>query len=189
MARPRILAVPADSHVSTTEYTQDGDAALSSICEAMLGGDAEARRRALVELADVRARMDDDDDEATRQTIVVMTAGLTDSDESVRDEAFETLLRLPDSDRHALSLQALGNDDTDIKLALLKLSREPCDEFEFTLNFQALDADEPTVREMASENLQALIGKNFPSTEAAFNWWETAPEARELATIWETTDE
>lgn len=184
--RPRRPAVSADLPVSTAGFAQqDEDAALSSVCEAMLSGDAEARRKALVELADVRARTDDDDDEATRQTIVVMTAGLTDSDESVRDAAFATLLRLPAADRRALSLQALGNADVDIKLALLQFSREPCDEFEFTFNFQALDAAEPEVRKAASRNLKELIGRTFPSSEAAFDWWETAPEAQELATSWQ----
>jgi len=116
-----------------------------------------------------------------RHTVVIMTVGLADPDENVRAAAFHTLLSLPDASRRALSLQALGNDDPEIMLALIEMSRAPQDEFEMTFNFQALDAEDPTVKEAADENLRELVGRTFDSAAAAFDWWEHDPQARALA--------
>ena len=101
------------------------------------------------------------DDVCERATLAIMTACLSDDDATVRDAAYDALLTLPRGERTALSLQVLGNDDRDMKVALLERSSVSDDEFSLTLNFHGLDADEDSIRETAALNVMKKTGKEF----------------------------
>lgn len=105
--------------------------------------------------------------------MAMMSKGLADSDESVREAAFDTLASLPSDERSALSLQVLGNDDDVLKVALLERQTDSSDETAVTLNFHGLDSDDENVRNLAAENIKQMFGVVFDSAASAFDWWET----------------
>lgn len=166
-----------------------GMTAFAAACAGVQSDDPAERARALNRLVAACEDIDEPDETVSRQILVIMTVGLKDDDPAVRAAAFDALLRLPLPERKALCLQALGNDDPEIKLALLELTGNPQEEFELTFNFQALDAEEPEVRKAASDNLRRLIGMSFASAEEAFAWWETVPDADTLFSNKERNDE
>ena len=160
-----------------------------SLCSLLQDEDAEIRAAALTALGafgrdggsepdETEAVSEDGGADETaadfrrRATVVMMTTGLADADPAVRDAAYETLVGLPDEERAQLSLQLMGNDDAALKLALLAETAQTDDEQSLTLNFHGLDADEPEIRQLAAENLQAKTGQTFESSEQAFDWYE-----------------
>lgn len=132
------------------------------------GGSASAPRAAAEAGADDVVEGDD-----FRNDVNTMTAALDDDSPDVRDAAFEALLELPDAEREVLSLQIIGGDDPVLKDQLLDTAAAGTDEFSVTLLMQALDDEDAAVRGKAAGRLRTFFSVDFPSTEAAMEWWES----------------
>ena len=108
---------------------------------------------------------------STMQSIVGNS--LKDADGNLRLRALETLERLPDDISSILYCNTLSGDFPDVKEKLL-LNHAGSNAFnDLALSFHALDDKNPDIAQIARENILAVTGQQFDSSEKAFEWWET----------------
>lgn len=121
------------------------------------------------------------DESALRVKLLVesVAAGLADSDNGVKDAAFETMLSLPEEASGILASQILCGDDAALKQQLLATAADSADPYHLQINLQAMSGEDVAARQQAADNLENALGQRFNSAEEAAKWIEanrTKPE-------------
>lgn len=167
-----------------------GQKTLDELRQRFVSGDAGQRRTALAEIrkafanrsqvVDVDSLEDDGTSEAARREarlvhdlVESVVDGLSDADETVRNEALATAVALNGDEGNVLMSRIMTTGDESLKNGLLELTTGTPTEKGMKVSLMGLGAREESVRMAAADNLEKLTGTKFATQDEAYDWWES----------------
>lgn len=167
-----------------------GERALAELRQRFASDDVEQRRAVLVDVrktfSDRPQILDDDssDDDGTSETakreaclvrdlVEAVVAGLSDPDETVRNEALTTAFALNGDEGNMLMSRIMTTGDEGLKNGLLELTVGTPSAKCVKVSLMGLGAAEESVRMTAADNLEKLTGTKFATQDEAYEWWES----------------
>lgn len=184
------------TEVLSTEVADETDGAdgrkktLDELRQRFVSGDAGQRRLALAGIRKAFANrpqvvdVDSLDDGGTsesakreacfvRDLVESVVDGLSDADETVRNEALATAVALNGDEGNVLMSRIMTTGDESLKNGLLELTTGTPTEKGMKVSLMGLGAVEESVRTTAADNLEKLTGTKFATQDEAYEWWES----------------
>ena len=173
IAALNVLSILKGEWCATVDNADNVDEAMAIRKDVVKGTESPAEEERCADAAQNLEPIESENDDIEQRAVyAMMTLGLQDENSSVRDAAYEALITLPEEERSALSLQLMGNGDVTLKERLLSSCAGDDSEFARNVDFHGLDAEEPSVRALAEDNVKRLVGRSFASSDEAFAWYE-----------------